>query len=70
VLEAGEYPEERRLADSVRADDADAVTGRDDERDAVEHLHGGEALRDLACNEAVGHGLSSFGRKGEERCFD
>ena len=36
-LEPGKEPEQRRLADAVRADDADARARGHDERDAVEH---------------------------------
>ena len=47
----GEDSQQRRLANPVGADDADPVARRDDERDAVEHLGGGEALRDVTCSE-------------------
>ena len=48
-LQAGEHAQQRRLADPVRADDADAVARGDDERHAVQHLDGGIALRDVTC---------------------
>ncbi len=51
LLEPGQHAQQGRLADPVRADDADPVARRDDQRDAVEHLAGGKALRDITCSE-------------------
>ncbi len=51
LLESGEHPQQSRLADAVRADDPDPVPRRDDDRDVVEHLDGGEALDEVACSE-------------------
>ena len=47
-LEAGEDPEQRRLADAVGADDAEPGVRADRERDLIENLLGAEVLRD-AC---------------------
>ena len=44
LLEPGEQPEQRRLADSVRADEADPRAGGDGQRDAAEDLV--DAVRD------------------------
>src|SRR5262249_61350882 len=68
-LQPREDAEEGRLADPVRADDADAVARRDDQRDAVEHLDGGVGLGNVTCTERARHGLTSFDRKGERRGF-
>ena len=67
LLETGKHPQQRRLADPVRADDADTVTRRNDERDTLEHLNGAKALRDVAGGKTAGHGGSSFSRKGRKR---
>ena len=51
LLEPRQHPQQGRFADPVRADDPYAVARRDDQRDAVEHLDGGVALRDVTCSE-------------------
>ncbi len=45
-VQPGEKPEQGRLADPVRADDAEPPLGRDRERDAVENCRGAVVLRD------------------------
>ena len=48
LLEAGDHPEQRRLAAAGGADEDDELAVVDLEVDAVDHLGGAEALHDLA----------------------
>ena len=47
-LEAGDHPQQRRLAAARGADEDDELAVADGEVDAVDHLGGAEALDDLA----------------------
>ena len=52
---AGEHPQERGLAATVAADDADAVAAADPERDGIEHLGGAERQGGALDRDEVGH---------------
>ena len=52
-LETCEHAEQRRLADPVRPDHADPATGRDGERDTVEHDGIAEGLADRSSFEGT-----------------
>ena len=55
VARAGEHAQERGLAAAVAADDADAVTAADAERDGIEHLGGAECEGGALDGDEVGH---------------
>ncbi len=67
LLEPREHAEQGRLADPVRADDADAVSGRDDQRHAVQHLDRGIRLRDVTGGDRARHERTSLRAKGEKK---
>jgi hypothetical protein len=70
-LDSCQHPQERRLADAVRPDDADAAPRRHHQRDAIEHDELAERLAHRAGVEDAllpGHALSHLlGRKDEKR---
>jgi hypothetical protein len=50
-LKPGEHAQQRRLADPVWADDTDTATGRDRQRELIEHDHVSIRLADVARGE-------------------
>ena len=65
LLEPGEDAKERRLAGTVRTDQADATARRHDERDVVQDELRGVVLRDVGGGESATRGLQE--RTSSER---
>ena len=55
LARALEHPQQGGLAATVAADDADAVTTADAERDGIEHLGGAEREGGALDGDEVGH---------------
>jgi hypothetical protein len=55
LLEAGEHPEQRRLARAVRTDESDPIAVVDPEGDIGEKRRGAERLRDPTASEEKAH---------------
>ena len=55
LARAGEHAQQGGLAAAVAADDADAVTAADAERDGIEHLGGAEREGGALDGDEVGH---------------
>ena len=70
LLEPGEDAKERRLAGSVRTDQADATGRRHDERDVVQDELRGVVLRDVGGGESATRGLQerTSSERRNERC--
>ena len=70
LLEPGEDAKQRRLAGTVRTDQADATDGRHDERDVVQDELRGVVLSDVGGGESATRGLQERDllRKANERC--